>query len=263
MSILSSRLHSFFRPPRRGRGRARALATASAEGRVSSRIFSRTTRRIADGCHHPTSDARDTGWGALSGDSVRVRGLFSPRTPPSVRVSLSTARRYVSPRVPGGSSRPRGVLGLSGFFRGIRPARTGEARDPTRERHRRATRRVLDVSKTRTASRRTSERRATARRTETPSSAEAVESARLFSPSDSRNAETDPDITPSLSQDYAERHGYIKGVVTDIIHDPGRGAPLAKVRIRRGRSRLPVDLTLEKTAAGCTATRGRATRLVR
>ena len=83
------------------------------------------------------------------------------------------------------------------------------------------------------------------------------------SPSDSRNAETDPDITPSLSQDYAERHGYIKGVVTDIIHDPGRGAPLAKVRIRRGRSRLPVHLTLEKTAAGCTATRGRATRLVR
>ena len=31
-------------------------------------------------------------------------------------------------------------------------------------------------------------------------------------------------------QDFAERHGYVKGVVTDIIHDPGRGAPLAKVR---------------------------------
>jgi large subunit ribosomal protein L8e len=29
--------------------------------------------------------------------------------------------------------------------------------------------------------------------------------------------------------DYAERHGYIKGVVKDIMHDPGRGAPLAKV----------------------------------
>merc|ERR1711992_473560 len=27
--------------------------------------------------------------------------------------------------------------------------------------------------------------------------------------------------------DYAERHGYIKGVIRDIIHDPGRGAPLA------------------------------------
>ena len=35
--------------------------------------------------------------------------------------------------------------------------------------------------------------------------------------------------------DYAERHGYIKGVVTDIIHDPGRGAPLAKVTFRNTR----------------------------
>ena len=32
--------------------------------------------------------------------------------------------------------------------------------------------------------------------------------------------------------DAAERHGYIKGVVTDIIHDSGRGAPLAKVVFR-------------------------------
>ena len=29
--------------------------------------------------------------------------------------------------------------------------------------------------------------------------------------------------------DYSERRGYIKGIVRDIIHDPGRGAPLAKV----------------------------------
>jgi len=29
--------------------------------------------------------------------------------------------------------------------------------------------------------------------------------------------------------DYAERHGFIKGLVKDIMHDPGRGAPLAKV----------------------------------
>jgi len=29
--------------------------------------------------------------------------------------------------------------------------------------------------------------------------------------------------------DFAERHGYIKGLVEEIIHDPGRGAPLAKV----------------------------------
>jgi len=33
----------------------------------------------------------------------------------------------------------------------------------------------------------------------------------------------------SLMQDFSERHGYIKGVVTEIIHDSGRGAPLAKV----------------------------------
>ncbi len=32
--------------------------------------------------------------------------------------------------------------------------------------------------------------------------------------------------------DYAERHGYIKGVIRDIVHDPGRGAPLAKVVFR-------------------------------
>ncbi|KAG8924208.1 60S ribosomal protein L2A [Tulasnella sp. 417] len=32
--------------------------------------------------------------------------------------------------------------------------------------------------------------------------------------------------------DYAERHGYLKGVVKDIIHDPGRGAPLARVQFQ-------------------------------
>jgi len=32
--------------------------------------------------------------------------------------------------------------------------------------------------------------------------------------------------------DFAERHGYMKGVVKDIIHDPGRGAPLARVVFR-------------------------------
>jgi len=34
------------------------------------------------------------------------------------------------------------------------------------------------------------------------------------------------------SNDYAERNGYLKGVVKDIIHDPGRGAPLAVVVFR-------------------------------
>jgi len=34
------------------------------------------------------------------------------------------------------------------------------------------------------------------------------------------------------SLDFSERHGYMKGVVKDIIHDPGRGAPLAVVHFR-------------------------------
>mmetsp|Transcript_19409 Transcript_19409/g.65979 ORF Transcript_19409/g.65979 Transcript_19409/m.65979 type:complete len:263 (+) Transcript_19409:98-886(+) len=32
--------------------------------------------------------------------------------------------------------------------------------------------------------------------------------------------------------DFAERHGYTKGVITEIIHDSGRGAPLAKITFR-------------------------------
>jgi len=32
--------------------------------------------------------------------------------------------------------------------------------------------------------------------------------------------------------DFAERHGYVKGVVKEIIHEPGRGAPLAKVQFQ-------------------------------
>jgi len=32
--------------------------------------------------------------------------------------------------------------------------------------------------------------------------------------------------------DFAEKNGYIKGVVREIIHDPGRGAPLARVVFR-------------------------------
>ncbi|KAL2108217.1 hypothetical protein VUR80DRAFT_4109 [Thermomyces stellatus] len=34
------------------------------------------------------------------------------------------------------------------------------------------------------------------------------------------------------SLDYAERHGYMRGIVKEIVHDPGRGAPLAKVTFR-------------------------------
>ncbi|KAK2107213.1 60S ribosomal protein L8 [Saguinus oedipus] len=32
--------------------------------------------------------------------------------------------------------------------------------------------------------------------------------------------------------DFAEQHGYIKGIVKDVIHDLGLGAPLAKVVFR-------------------------------
>ena len=32
--------------------------------------------------------------------------------------------------------------------------------------------------------------------------------------------------------DFAEREGYVKGLVKEVIHDPGRGAPLAKVAFR-------------------------------
>mmetsp|Transcript_93658 Transcript_93658/g.195308 ORF Transcript_93658/g.195308 Transcript_93658/m.195308 type:complete len:253 (-) Transcript_93658:107-865(-) len=32
--------------------------------------------------------------------------------------------------------------------------------------------------------------------------------------------------------DYAERHGYAKGIVKKIMHDPGRGAPLCEVHFR-------------------------------
>ncbi len=37
--------------------------------------------------------------------------------------------------------------------------------------------------------------------------------------------------------DSAERNGYIKGVVTEILHDSARGAPLARVRAPRAHSR--------------------------
>eukprot|EP01132_Coremiostelium_polycephalum_P002443 gene2443-3016_t len=43
--------------------------------------------------------------------------------------------------------------------------------------------------------------------------------------------------------DYAERHGYVKGVVREIIHDPGRGAPLARV-VFKGLSSFKLDKQL-------------------
>jgi len=32
--------------------------------------------------------------------------------------------------------------------------------------------------------------------------------------------------------DYAEKHGYVRGVIKEIVHDPGRGAPLVRVAFR-------------------------------
>merc|ERR1712169_140801 len=32
--------------------------------------------------------------------------------------------------------------------------------------------------------------------------------------------------------DFAEKNGYIRGLVKEIVHDPGRGAPLARVVFR-------------------------------
>ncbi|KAJ0111579.1 hypothetical protein Patl1_02107 [Pistacia atlantica] len=51
------------------------------------------------------------------------------------------------------------------------------------------------------------------------------------------------------SLDFGERNGYLKGVVTEIIHDPGRGAPLARVTFRHP---FRYQLTKELLAAeGC------------
>jgi len=33
-------------------------------------------------------------------------------------------------------------------------------------------------------------------------------------------------------QDFAERHGYVKGVVKAIVHDSGRGAPVAQIQFK-------------------------------
>merc|ERR1711998_549799 len=53
--------------------------------------------------------------------------------------------------------------------------------------------------------------------------------------------------------DYVEREGYIKGVVKDIVHDPGRGAPLAKVAFRdtyRYKQRIEYFIAVEGMYTG-------------
>merc|ERR1712179_275310 len=53
--------------------------------------------------------------------------------------------------------------------------------------------------------------------------------------------------------DYAERHGYIRGIVKNIIHDPGRGAPIAEVHFRdpyRYKTRKELFLACEGMYSG-------------
>ncbi len=53
--------------------------------------------------------------------------------------------------------------------------------------------------------------------------------------------------------DYSERKGYIRGVVREIIHDPGRGAPLAKIQFRdpyRYKTRTEYYLAVEGMYTG-------------
>merc|ERR1712137_1384851 len=51
--------------------------------------------------------------------------------------------------------------------------------------------------------------------------------------------------------DFAEKNGFIKGVIKEIIHDPGRGAPLAKVHFRNPR-KYKIDKELMICSEACT-----------
>ncbi|ODV90210.1 hypothetical protein CANCADRAFT_1939 [Tortispora caseinolytica NRRL Y-17796] len=65
--------------------------------------------------------------------------------------------------------------------------------------------------------------------------------------------------------DYAERQGYIRGVVQDIIHEPGRGAPLAKVVFRdpyRYKKHTETFLATEGLATGQSVFAGKKASLV-
>eukprot|EP00069_Balaena_mysticetus_P011612 bmy_07244T0 len=56
------------------------------------------------------------------------------------------------------------------------------------------------------------------------------------------------DAASLCAGDFAEQHGYIKGIVKDIIHDPGCSAPLAKVVFRdpyRFKKRTEMFITTE------------------
>ena len=49
--------------------------------------------------------------------------------------------------------------------------------------------------------------------------------------------------------DFAERHGFIKGVVKEIIHDSGRGAPMAHI-VFRNPYRFKLDHEIMVAAEG-------------
>ena len=157
-----------------------------------------------------------------------MRGLFSPRTPPSARAKPSTARRYVPGHHRIATVRDREAGPPEGFRPRTTPPRGPHVRSPGAARAARHARRVpsrFHTSRAFETPRRGRAGRCTSRR------------ARVFfshREAPSRPRCRNAGLTrppPSPPQDYAERHGYIKGVVTYIIHDPGRGAPLAKVRV--------------------------------
>ncbi|CAN0217921.1 unnamed protein product, partial [Ascophyllum nodosum] len=53
--------------------------------------------------------------------------------------------------------------------------------------------------------------------------------------------------------DYTERHDYIKGVTKDIIHKPGRGAPMAKIQFQnpyKHKCYNELDVALESIYSG-------------
>jgi large subunit ribosomal protein L8e len=53
--------------------------------------------------------------------------------------------------------------------------------------------------------------------------------------------------------DYSERNGYVRGVVKALVHDPGRGAPLAKVEFRdpyKYKNHIQYFLAAEGTYSG-------------
>ena len=45
--------------------------------------------------------------------------------------------------------------------------------------------------------------------------------------------------------DFAERHGYVRGVVEDVVHDPGRGAPMMELKFRNAyKNQRDAELTV-------------------